>query len=99
MLPGQINVPLGTVLLPGLSRLQNNPSEYRKMFLRAVGAISFVTVPIVTFSFFFAHDLILILLGPHWIAVAHIFQLLTLAAAVGAMVFIANWLSRVTRAA
>ena len=94
MLPGQVNQPMATVLLPGLSRLQNNPSEYRKLFLRAVGAISLVTVPIVTFSFFFAHDVILVLLGPRWIAVARIFQLLAPAAAVGAMVFAPNWLSQ-----
>jgi PST family polysaccharide transporter len=92
MLPGQVNMPLATVLLPGLSRLQDNPSEYRKLFLRAVGAISFVTVPIVTFAFFFAHEVILVLLGPRWMAVARIFQLLAPAAAVGALVFAPNWL-------
>ena len=94
MLPGQVNQPLATVLLPGLSRLQNNPAEYRKLFLRAVGAISLVTVPIVTFAFFFAYDVILVLLGPRWMAVARIFQLLAPAAAVGAMVFAPNWLSQ-----
>jgi len=95
MLPiSQINVPLAAVLLPGLSRLQNNPHEYRKLFLRAVGAMSFVTVPIVVFSTFFAHDLILVWLGPRWIAVARVFQLLSPGAAVGAMVFAPNWLSQ-----
>ena len=94
MLPGQVNLLLATVLLPGLSRLQNNPAEYGKLFLRAVGAISLVTVPIVTFAFFFAYDVILVLLGPRWMAVARIFQLLAPAAAVGAMVFAPNWLSQ-----
>jgi PST family polysaccharide transporter len=94
MLPGQVNMPLATVLLPGLSRLQNNPPEYRKLFLRAVGAISLVTVPVVTFAFFFAYEIILVLLGPRWMAVARIFQLLAPAAAVGAMVFAPNWLSQ-----
>src|SRR6266550_8821634 len=95
MLPiSQFNVPLAAVLLPGLSRLQNNPQEYRKLFLRAVGAMSFVTVPIVVFSTFFAHDLILVWLGPRWIAVARVFQLLSPGAAVGAMVFAPNWLSQ-----
>src|SRR5437764_17254 len=85
---------VATAILPGLSRLQNNPAEYRKLFLRAVGAISLVTVPIVTFAFFFAYDVILVLLGPRWMAVARIFQLLAPAAAVGAMVFAPNWLSQ-----
>ena len=95
MLPvSQVNQPMASVLLPGLSRLQNNPAEYRKLFLRAVGSISFVTVPIVIFSAFFAHDLILVLLGPRWLEVARVFQLLAPAAAVGAMVFAPNWLSQ-----
>lgn len=95
MLPiSQVNAPLAAVLLPGLSRLQNNPPEYRKLFLRAVGGMSFVTVPIVIFSSFFAHDVILLWLGPHWLAVARIFQLLAPAATVGAMVFAPNWLSQ-----
>lgn len=95
MMPiSQINVPLASVLLPGLSRLQSNPAEYRKLFLRAVGSLSFVTVPLVVFSAFFAHDLILVWLGPRWIPVAHVFQLLSPAAAVGAMVFAPNWLSQ-----
>lgn len=95
MMPiSQINVPLASVLLPGLSRLQSNAPEYRKLFLRAVGSLSFVTVPLVVFSAFFAHDLILVWLGPRWIPVAHVFQLLSPAAAVGAMVFAPNWLSQ-----
>jgi PST family polysaccharide transporter len=95
MLPiSQINVPLAAVLLPGLSRLQNNSAEYRKLFLRAVGAMSFVTVPIVVFSSFFAKELILVWLGHRWLPVARVFQLLSPAAAVGAMAFAPNWLSQ-----
>jgi O-antigen/teichoic acid export membrane protein len=95
MLPiSQINVPLAAVLLPGLSRLHNNPPEYRKLFLRAVGAMSFVTVPLVVFSTFFARDVILVWLGSRWLPVARVFQLLSPAAAVGAMVFAPNWLSQ-----
>jgi O-antigen/teichoic acid export membrane protein len=95
MMPiSQINAPLAAVLLPGLSRLQSHPSEYRKLFLRAVGALSLVTVPIVVFSAFFAHDLILVWLGPRWVPVARVFQLLAPAAAVGAMAFAPNWLSQ-----
>src|SRR6266480_2212579 len=95
MMPiSQVNVPLAAVLLPGLSRLQNDPPEYKKLFLRAIGAMLFVTVPIVVFSAFFAHDVILVWLGPRWLPVARIFQLLAPAAAVGAMVYAPNWLSQ-----
>jgi len=95
MLPiSQINMPIGAVLLPGLSRLQNNPTEYSKLFLRAIVAMSFITVPIVVFSFFFAHDVVLVLLGQQWLPAAHVFQLLSPAAVVGAIGFAPNWLSQ-----
>jgi O-antigen/teichoic acid export membrane protein len=95
MLPiSQFNVPLAAVLLPGLSRLQNNPPEYRKLFLRAVRAMSFITVPVVVFAVFFAHEVVLVWLGSRWIPVARVFQLLSPAAAVGAMAFAPNWLSQ-----
>jgi O-antigen/teichoic acid export membrane protein len=95
MLPiSQFNVPLAAVLLPGLSRLQDNPPEYRKLFLRAVSAMLLVTVPVVVFATFFAYEVVLIWLGARWLPVASVFQLLSPAAAVGAIVFAPNWLSQ-----
>ena len=95
MLPiTQVNMPIGAVLLPGLSRLQNNPPEYAKLFLRALGVMSFVTVPVVAFCFFFSRDVVLVLLGPQWLPAARVFQWLAPAAAVGAVGFAPNWLSQ-----
>ncbi len=93
MLPiAQINMPMATVLLPGLSRLQNQPQEYARLFGNAVRAIALVTVPIVVFSFCLAEDIVLVLLGPRWISVAPVFQLLAPAALVGAISFAPGWL-------
>lgn len=88
----QINMPLSSVLLPALSRLQDNPPEYARLFLRATRAIALVTVPIVVFSFFFAQDTVRVLLGRRWIAAAPVFQLLAPAAAASAIAFVPNWL-------
>jgi len=81
----QIGVPLAMVLLPALSRLQDKPSEYAKLLQRAVGAMALFNVPIVVFSFFFARDIVLVLLGRQWLPVAPVFQLLAPAAAAGGM--------------
>src|SRR5438132_3038042 len=89
---GQINMPLSGVLLPALSRLQDKPPEYARLFLRATRAIALVTVPIVVFSFFLAEDTVLVLLGRQWLAAARVFQLLAPAAAVSAIAFASNWL-------
>jgi O-antigen/teichoic acid export membrane protein len=93
MLPmGQINAPIGAVLIPGLSRLQQRPAEYRKLYFQALDTLSLVTVPLVVFSFFLARDVVLVILGPRWLPVAHVFQLLAPAALVSAISFAPFWL-------
>jgi PST family polysaccharide transporter len=56
--------------------------------------MSFVTVPVVVFCFFFSRDVVLVLLGAQWLRAAHVFQWLAPAAAVGAVGFAPNWLSQ-----
>lgn len=93
MLPiGQISGPMGSALLPGLSRLQHNPGEYGRLFIRAFRTISFVTVPLVVFSFALAGDIVLVLLGRKWLGVGPVFQLLAPAALFGAISFAPGWL-------
>ena len=88
----QINFPIGGVVVPALSRLQDKPEEYRKLFLLALGAVGFVTIPLVVFSFFLAQDVVLVLLGPKWLRVATVFQFLGPAALVGAINIAPGWL-------
>jgi len=88
----QINTPLSSVVIPALSRLQNRPEEYATFFLRALRTLSFFTVPLVVFSSIFAHDVVLVLLGPRWLRAAVIFQLLAPAALVGAVNVAPGWL-------
>jgi O-antigen/teichoic acid export membrane protein len=97
----QISVPMAAVLLPALSRLQDRPSEYAKLLLRGLGAMAFISVPIVVFSFFLARDIVLVLLGHQWLPVVPVFQLLAPAAAAGGIAIAPNWicqsLGRTTR--
>jgi PST family polysaccharide transporter len=88
----QIGVPMAAALLPALSRLQDKPSEYAKLLLRALGAMTFISVPIVVFSFFLARDIVLVLLGHQWLSVVPVFQLLAPAAAVGGIAIAPNWI-------
>ena len=98
MLPiSQINMPMASVMLPGLSRLQNDSPEYARLFVSAVRAIALVTIPIVVFSFFFSRDIVLVLLGRKWLPVAPVFQLLAPAALFEAISFAPGWLVPVPR--
>jgi PST family polysaccharide transporter len=89
---GQINAPVSAVMLPSLSRLQDKPAEFRRHFLSAVRGLTLTSVPIVIFSFVFARDVVLVLLGPRWLPVAPVFQLLTPAALLGTIGFVPPWL-------
>ncbi|HSS98942.1 MAG TPA: lipopolysaccharide biosynthesis protein, partial [Terriglobales bacterium] len=81
MLPlTQINWPLSSVMLPALSRLQDNPSEYTKLYLRATRAMALITLPIIVFTAFLAHDTVHVMLGWQWSNAAPIFRLLAPAA-------------------
>jgi O-antigen/teichoic acid export membrane protein len=67
---------LGTVALPGLSRVQNDPERQRRFFLKGYSLYLSLVLPITTTCALFADDIILVLLGPRWSAAATIFRLL-----------------------
>ena len=93
MLPiAQVNQPMATVLLAGLSRLQGDAKEYADLFMKAVRGIALLTIPIVIFCFFFSTDVVLVLLGRRWLPVAPVFQFLAPAALFGAISFVPGWL-------
>jgi PST family polysaccharide transporter len=88
----QVNTPLSSVVIPALSRLQNEPKEYARFYLRALRSLSFLTLPLVVFSAIFAHDVVRVLLGEQWLRAAFVFQLLAPAALVGAINVAPGWL-------
>lgn len=93
MLPvQQINAPVNGVLLPALSRLQDQPAAYRRYFLRAIEIVAFIGMPIVIFSFADARLVILTLLGAKWIGAVTIFRLLAPAALVGTISMSPVWI-------
>jgi len=81
MLPlSQINAPLSAVAIPALSRLQDDPDQYRNYYLKTIGMIALVTMPGVTFLIVMSKEIILLVLGPQWTNAAPIFTFLGLAA-------------------
>lgn len=72
--------PLIRVAIPSLSRLQNNPKQYRDYFLKCVSLLAFISMPLVTFMFVFSDHLISLLLGSRWMGASEIFKVLALAA-------------------
>lgn len=88
----QIGTPSSAVIVPALSRLQGDPVRYRAYFTKAMKAVLFLAMPMVIFTFVEARELILILLGPKWLAVVPIFMALAPAALLGVTQVSAGWL-------
>ncbi len=88
----QINSPINSVMLPALSRLQDDREAYRRLYIRSLRALSLITIPMVVFSFVSAPEIVAILLGPQWTEVVPIFRLLAPAALVGAINIAPGWL-------
>jgi O-antigen/teichoic acid export membrane protein len=84
MLPVQqlIN-PLTSVVVPALSRLQNDQAAYIRYYQRSLRTLTTVTMPVVALCFVASRELVLVVLGPRWEPAVRIFQWLAPAAFVG----------------
>jgi len=71
-----LNDAAGEVAFSALSRVQDDPARLRHYFLRGYTLILGMTVPITVLSVLFANDIVLVCLGPKWIAAAPILRLL-----------------------
>jgi O-antigen/teichoic acid export membrane protein len=88
----QINVPVHSVMMPALSRLQDDPARYRRAYLRAISAIAMAGMPIVVCAWVLADEAVAILLGPGWEEAADVFRWLGPAAFFGTINVAPGWL-------
>jgi PST family polysaccharide transporter len=77
---GQINGPLGSVSIPALSRLQNEPDRFRRYFLNAIMLVCSLSMPVIAAITLFADEVVRVWLGPEWASSADLFRLLAAAA-------------------
>lgn len=76
----QVTGPVSSVALPALSRVHSDPELFAKYYLRITNLIGWVVAGLFSFLFVAAKPIIVITLGPKWIAAAPVFQLLALSA-------------------
>lgn len=87
MLPlTKLRDPLVMVGTPALSSLLSYPDRYRRYYHRLIFIICFFSFPMTLFLAIFAKELILIVLGPHWMMSVFIFQLLSISALINPVV-------------
>ncbi|MBN1868298.1 lipopolysaccharide biosynthesis protein [Candidatus Sumerlaeota bacterium] len=88
----QINYPMGDVMIPGLSRAQDNPQRFRALYLEALFFISFFTLPAAALLIILAQEVVLLVLGDQWVPAIRIFRLLGIATLVEPIVHTVTWL-------
>jgi PST family polysaccharide transporter len=88
----QLNAPLSTIMVPALSRLQNDPERFARYYLRTANLIMWIATPIFGFLFVAAEPVILLVLGHQWRAAAPVFRFLCIAALALLLSSPTNWL-------
>jgi PST family polysaccharide transporter len=88
----QFLLPINSVFLPTLSRLQSHPTRYRSTFLRLYEAIAVVSLFCAGLLLALSHPITLVLLGPKWERVSVILQGFTIMAVYTPLAYAANWL-------
>ena len=87
----QINNPIGNVAVTTLSRLQNQPDQYRRYYFKAILLITTIGMPMVAFMFACTKLLILAVLGEQWLEAVLVFRCLAPAAFIGTINVAEGW--------
>jgi O-antigen/teichoic acid export membrane protein len=87
-----LNSAAGEVAFSALSRLQDDPSRLKSYFLKGYALVLAMTLPVTITCTLFADDVIVVLLGPKWMAAAPIFRLLAPTILVFAVANPLSWL-------
>ena len=87
----RVRGPASAVVIPALSLLQNDPKRFRSYFLKAMTSVVAIGMPVVTFSFVFAREAVLLVLGPRWQGSVLLFQVLAPAAFVETFNTVGSW--------
>lgn len=74
-----INQPLSRLMVPLLSRIQNDKARFRDVYLRTNWLLAFVTVPGIAALTMAAEPVVALLFGERWLTVAPIFAWLGIA--------------------
>ncbi|MEM1021122.1 MAG: lipopolysaccharide biosynthesis protein [Pseudomonadota bacterium] len=92
MLPmRQLSAPVKAVVLPALSRLQDDAVEFRAYFLKAVEVLALLTMPVVIVMGVLADEIVLLVMGPQWGFAAELFKVFVIFAFFQAIPIAGTW--------
>ena len=73
-----VNGPVGSAVIPALSRLQEDPERWSRAYLKAFGAVNLLSAGITAVMIPTAQPMVRLLFGPGWEPTGHIFALLSI---------------------
>ena len=88
----QVLTPISSVLIPVLSRLQSDPARYRKTLMRAYSMFAIVVFPFAAMCLALAKPIVLVVLGPKWLAVTPLFSAFALVAISSPLSAVISWM-------
>jgi PST family polysaccharide transporter len=86
-----VSTPLYNVVVPALSRLQDDPKAFEAYFLRVLNTIFWLTAPAVGVLAACSDQIILLLLGPGWEQTSVLFRIMAISALVQPLHFTMPW--------
>lgn len=89
----QFLTPVTRVVIPALSRLQNDPEKFRELVIEKSYFVLFAVVLVTGFSFAAAPELVLLILGPAWGEAALIVRCLSLGGAISGTNVAGGWVN------
>lgn len=68
---------VGTVMYPAYSKIQHNNEDVKRVMLKMVKYISFLSFPFSVALFLFAEDILYVVFGPKWLPATNILKILS----------------------
>jgi O-antigen/teichoic acid export membrane protein len=93
---GQITRVLERVMFPALSRLAHDPPRLVSAYVRGAGVVAVVTFPLFAVGAVLADHVVLVLLGPDWVAAGPVFRVLAIAGFWQSVAATTGWLFQAT---
>jgi len=88
----QISTTVGQVMFPSLSRIQQDKERVKQIYLRAISVIALITFPMMMGLLVIADSFVIALLGPKWIEVIPILQIMCMLGLVQSLVTTLGWI-------
>lgn len=71
--------PINAVMIPALSRMQDDPDALRRTYLKATSTMAFVSMPLMALMAVEAREVVMVFLGSRWLPSSEIFRVLAIA--------------------